>query len=225
MACGCWADGGPPDRAEGARYAGPALGTALLRRGRGALMLTRLRKYTEDLRTFPGDATLAYRTTGSRAYGRYSPHRWVYRVVRTGHFIVYASRSTARRGDTTSRGYHHLLGCRPMARVDEVGDSTRARSLPAIARRRPPLSGSLARLRADRLWPGWRSELGPTSRSARSSCRPTRHISGNLYVLPRERRNGIGSALASARIRTARERGFREGWRMIAPPTLHPWVP
>jgi folate-dependent phosphoribosylglycinamide formyltransferase PurN/GNAT superfamily N-acetyltransferase len=38
-----------------------------------------------------------------------------------------------------------------------------------------------------------------------------------LYVIPSERSNGIGSALASARIRTARERGFREGWRMISP--------
>jgi hypothetical protein len=27
----------------------------------------------------------------------------------------------------------------------------------------------------------------------------------------------VGSALASARVRTAHERGFKEGWRMISP--------
>ena len=39
----------------------------------------------------------------------------------------------------------------------------------------------------------------------------------NLYVLPAERSNGIGSALANARLRLAREEGFREGWRMVSP--------
>jgi ribosomal protein S18 acetylase RimI-like enzyme len=39
----------------------------------------------------------------------------------------------------------------------------------------------------------------------------------NLYVLPSERSNGTGTALAQARLRLARELGFREGWRMVAP--------
>jgi ribosomal protein S18 acetylase RimI-like enzyme len=39
----------------------------------------------------------------------------------------------------------------------------------------------------------------------------------NLYVLPAERSNGIGSALARARLRVAKENGFREGWRMVSP--------
>jgi GNAT superfamily N-acetyltransferase len=39
----------------------------------------------------------------------------------------------------------------------------------------------------------------------------------DLYVSPSERCNGIGSALAGARIQKARELGFSEGWRMIAP--------
>jgi GNAT superfamily N-acetyltransferase len=37
----------------------------------------------------------------------------------------------------------------------------------------------------------------------------------DLYVIPAERCNGIGSALASARCEIARARGFREGWRTI----------
>jgi ribosomal protein S18 acetylase RimI-like enzyme len=39
----------------------------------------------------------------------------------------------------------------------------------------------------------------------------------NLYVLPSERSSGIGTALARARLQLARELGFREGWRMVAP--------
>jgi GNAT superfamily N-acetyltransferase len=39
----------------------------------------------------------------------------------------------------------------------------------------------------------------------------------DLYVVPGERCNGIGSALASARCQIARVRGFREGWRTIKP--------
>jgi GNAT superfamily N-acetyltransferase len=38
----------------------------------------------------------------------------------------------------------------------------------------------------------------------------------DLYVVPAERSSGVGSALVSARLRLARERGFTEGWRMIA---------
>jgi GNAT superfamily N-acetyltransferase len=39
----------------------------------------------------------------------------------------------------------------------------------------------------------------------------------DLYVVPSERRSGLGSALAAERLRVARELGRREGWRMITP--------
>jgi len=39
----------------------------------------------------------------------------------------------------------------------------------------------------------------------------------DLYVLPAERRSGLGSALAAERLRAARELGRTEGWRMITP--------
>jgi GNAT superfamily N-acetyltransferase len=39
----------------------------------------------------------------------------------------------------------------------------------------------------------------------------------DLYVVPAERRSGVGSALAGERLRTARALGCSEGWRTIAP--------
>ena len=42
----------------------------------------------------------------------------------------------------------------------------------------------------------------------------------DLYVLPAERGRGIGSALAAERLAIARELGYREAWRMIAPRNL-----
>jgi GNAT superfamily N-acetyltransferase len=39
----------------------------------------------------------------------------------------------------------------------------------------------------------------------------------DLYVVPAERRSGVGSALASERLRAARGLGRTEGWRMITP--------
>jgi GNAT superfamily N-acetyltransferase len=38
----------------------------------------------------------------------------------------------------------------------------------------------------------------------------------DLYVTPSERGTGVGSALVTARLNAARERGFTEGWRMIS---------
>jgi GNAT superfamily N-acetyltransferase len=37
----------------------------------------------------------------------------------------------------------------------------------------------------------------------------------NLYVTPRERSSGVGSALVSTRLNLARDRGFRSMWRAI----------
>jgi GNAT superfamily N-acetyltransferase len=45
---------------------------------------------------------------------------------------------------------------------------------------------------------------------------PTASYLWNLYVLPSQRGRGVGPALASARLRFARERGLKEGWTMIA---------
>jgi GNAT superfamily N-acetyltransferase len=65
---------------------------------------------------------------------------------------------------------------------------------------------------------GWVAErLGPDVTACRFALPPHAAYLWDLYVIPSERSNGVGSALASARVRTARELGFSEAWRMIAP--------
>jgi GNAT superfamily N-acetyltransferase len=72
----------------------------------------------------------------------------------------------------------------------------------------------------------WRAErpVGYTCLSSRISLRieqfpiplPEDVIYGwNLYVVPDERRSGIGSALTGARLRHSRALGYRIGWRAI----------
>jgi GNAT superfamily N-acetyltransferase len=50
---------------------------------------------------------------------------------------------------------------------------------------------------------------------------PTATYLWNLYVAPDQRGQGVGSALSTARLLLARERGLREAWRMIEP-SNHP---
>ena len=65
---------------------------------------------------------------------------------------------------------------------------------------------------------GWvATSVGPDVTSCPLELPPDAAYLWDLYVIPAERSNGVGSALASARIKVARECGFREGWRIISP--------
>jgi GNAT superfamily N-acetyltransferase len=65
---------------------------------------------------------------------------------------------------------------------------------------------------------GWvAASLGPDVTSCPLELPPSAAYLWDLYVIPAERSNGVGSALASARIQVARECGFREAWRIISP--------
>jgi len=59
------------------------------------------------------------------------------------------------------------------------------------------------------------SEPGATVEELPLPLPPDAVYGWNLWVDPRERRRGVGSALVRARLAYARERGFRRAWRIL----------
>ncbi|MFL5401801.1 MAG: GNAT family N-acetyltransferase [Gemmatimonadales bacterium] len=177
----------------------------------------RLNKYLRDWRTFPGDAALAYHNGGLREVWNTLAPRTLHRVVRTGRFIVFAQ---------------------PLDRAADIAPPPGVTISPVSALDWEALATLVTQRQLDRFhalvaagrhlliaWRGrrpigyaWVAErIGPDVTLVSLPLPPDAAYLWDLYVLPAERGNGIGSALAGARCRLARERGFREGWRMIAP--------
>jgi ribosomal protein S18 acetylase RimI-like enzyme len=182
--------------------------------------MTRMAKFLADIRTFPADAALGYRHEGLRGAWKALAARTLHRVVRTGRLVVFAHPVGSHTEDTALP-----QGVR-IARATE-------QDVPALS----ALVGQREVIRFhDLIASGrhcliaWRDEqpVGYTWVSAGIGPDvslwplPFQFPSDaaylwNLYVLPSERSSGIGTALARARLQLARELGFREGWRMVAP--------
>ncbi len=181
--------------------------------------MTRLQKYWEDARTLPADAALAYRHEGVRGAWKALATRSVHRLARAGRLIVFA---------------HPLDEDLPISLPDDVRITQASDAdwpaLGAIVARRelPRVRALLASGRCCLI--AWRGDrpvgyawvargVGPDVVIWPLPFRFPADAAylWNLYVVPAERANGIGSALARARLRIARERGCREGWRMVAP--------
>jgi ribosomal protein S18 acetylase RimI-like enzyme len=176
-------------------------------------------KYMMNLKTLPGDARLAYRHEGVRGAWKAVATRFLHRLIRTGRVIVFAQ----------SIGDADHIAPPPGVMIRVAGLSDR----PAFA----SLAGEREGTRFDQLLRNgrhcliaWRGEkpvgyawvadqAGPdvTFWPLPFGLPANAAYLWNLYVLPTERSSGIGSALAQARLRLARERGFEEGWRMVAP--------
>jgi ribosomal protein S18 acetylase RimI-like enzyme len=176
-----------------------------------------LKKYVDDCRTFPADAGAAYQRDGLRAVWKVLARRTVYRVLRAGHLIVY-SQSVADAPDVGPPPGVTIALLKDsdwpaLAGLVTARDLLRFRALVAAGR-----YCLVAWRGSEPVGYGWVAEgLG----SDVTLCQfPLPHDAAylfDLYVLPAERGSGVGSALACARIQTARARGFREGWRTIAP--------
>ena len=174
-------------------------------------------KYVEDCRTFPGDAALAYRHHGWRGVWDALAPRTVERIFRAGRMLIFAQSLD------TSPEVAPPPGVRiaPLSEADWPAlsslvtqrDLARFRAL-AVAGRH----GLIAWRGPQPIGYGWVAErIGPDVTACAFALPAHAAYLWDLYVIPGERSNGIGSALASARIRTARELGFSEGWRMIEP--------
>jgi GNAT superfamily N-acetyltransferase len=174
-----------------------------------------LAKYAADLTSLPGDAAVGYRNEGLRGAWDALAARTVHRVIRASRLTVFAQ---------------------TLARIPDVAppsgiriERLREGSLEALA----PIAGERERDRFRRLleigciglvaWRGERpvgyawvaAEMRPEVSHCPLELPPHAAYLWDLYVVPAERRSGLGSALAAERLRTARDLGRSEGWRMI----------
>lgn len=176
-----------------------------------------LAKYAADLASLPRDAALGYRNEGLRGVWDAVATRTVHRVIRTSRLTVFAQ--------TLER----IADVPPPSGISIA--RLRAEETEALA----PIAAERDRERFRRLLEigciglaAWRGErpvgyawVAPEMRPEVSHC--PLHLPAHaaylwdLYVVPSERGSGLGSALAAERLRTARELGRTEGWRMIAP--------
>ena len=181
--------------------------------------MSRIGRYWLDLKTLPGDALVAYRHEGWTGAWKAVASRSLHRIFRRGRLMVFAHQ------------VDQMVDLPPPAgvRITQPTAAEWARLASLLGRRELQRFRALS-ARGRRCLVAWRGEtpvgyawvaddLGP---DVAVSPLPLAFPSSaayllNLYVLPSERSSGIGSALASGRLRLARESGFREGWRMVAP--------
>ena len=177
----------------------------------------RLAKYARDWRTFPHDAVVAYRRGGFREVWDTLASRSLHRLVRVGRLIVFAHpldrapEIQLPEGVTISRV--NLAGCDALDTLVAQRELDRFRGLVAAGRH------CLVAWRGIRpIGYAWVAErMGSDVTAVPLQLPPDAAYLWDLYVVPAERSNGIGSALATARCQVARAGGFREGWRMIEP--------
>ncbi|HEU5170129.1 MAG TPA: GNAT family N-acetyltransferase [Gemmatimonadales bacterium] len=176
----------------------------------------RLGKYLEDALTLPLDARASWRRDGLTGVWDEIASRTVYRVVRWSRSWLIVHTLDRARATPPPAG----------VRIERFEGPDWGRLSPIAGRRRLALFARMAG--AGRVClVAWRDDVpvGYAWVSDRMAAEfegyPLELPAGvaylwALYVPPRERNAGLGSALASARIRWAREHGFREGWRIVA---------
>ena len=176
-----------------------------------------LAKYAADLATLPADAALGYRNEGLHGVWEAVASRTVHRLVRASRLTVFAQ---------------------PLDRIPCVLPPEGIRIAPlrpveleALA----PVAGARDRERFGRLVEigcvglvAWRGERPVGYGWVAGEMRPEVSLCPvylpahaaylwDLYVIPAERGSGVGSALASERLRAARALGRTEGWRTSVP--------
>ena len=176
-----------------------------------------LAKYVEDCRTFPGDAALAYRHDGWRGVWDTLSQRTLYRVFRSSHLVIFAQSLDTSPDVPPPPGVRIAPVCDAdwpaLSTLVTQRDLTRFRALIAAGRH-----CVVAWRGTQPIGYGWVADrIGPDVTACAVELPANAAYLWELYVTPSERSNGVGSALASARVRAARELGCSEGWRMIEP--------
>jgi len=179
-------------------------------------VVDRLRKYWDDWRSFPADAALGFRNEGWHGVWLAFAPRSVYRVIRFGRLVVFAQPVEQPEQPLPSGVTIQLLDRRDLPALRTLmgeRELKRCRMLLEAGH-----AGLIAWREGCPIGYAWvAAYLGPEVTACRFPLPSYAAYLWDLYVIPSERGTGVGTALAAARLRTARDWGFREGWRTIAP--------
>jgi ribosomal protein S18 acetylase RimI-like enzyme len=97
-----------------------------------------------------------------------------------------------------------------------IAGALTTRVLKRFRRNLTPWNTCLVAWRGDRpIGYTWLSEPGATVEELPLPLPPDAAYGWELWVDPRERRHGVGSALVRARLACARQRGFTRAWRIV----------
>jgi GNAT superfamily N-acetyltransferase len=183
--------------------------------GRGASR--RLLSYIHDLATLPADLALAFRVEGWPGVSSEIADRSIKRVYRKKIVFLIIEQDLA------------LIRCaRPPAGVElrDLVDGEVALLAPIVSRRK--LATYDRRLRAGRFciaafrndqpigYTWWTEEIDRSIEFYPIHLPADATYGWDLFVVPAERSNGIGSSLVVARLKAARARGFARSWRLTA---------
>ena len=178
-------------------------------------MTGRLARWTRELRDLPADLRQQWRLDGWRGALVELRERTVHRVWRSGRYIVFVQSMDSNRRLPAPAGV-------TIAPVEEGDWPALALIVPRVklARfRRWHERGRVmlvARRGGRALGYTWYSHRMEPDIEYYDLDLPAGAVYGwALYVVPAERSSGIGSALVSARIEHARERGYRTSWRIV----------
>jgi GNAT superfamily N-acetyltransferase len=176
-----------------------------------------LGKYVTDLVTLPGDAAVAYRHEGLRGVWDAIAPRTVHRVLRFSRLIVFAQPLDAIPELRNPPGVR-IERLRP-DQISSLGPIVGERDRERFRRLIQAGCVGLVAWRGDRpVGYGWvTTRMRPEVSQCPIPLPPAAAYLWDLYVIPAERRNGVGSALAGARLRTARALGCSEARRTITP--------
>lgn len=176
-----------------------------------------LGRYLEDVRTFPSDAALGWRQEGLRGIWREIRSRTLGRVFWSDRLLVIEQDLGLVREAPDPAGVAiEVLAASNLGSLAEIAGSRQVRRFRRAASRG---CVCLAARRERRLvgYTWIADRLDPEVSGGAIEMPTDAAYLFDLYVAPEERSRGVGSALVRARMRCARERGFRRGWRMIAP--------
>lgn len=177
----------------------------------------RFAKYAEDCRTFPADAARGYRLAGMKGAWDALRQRTIDRILYTAHLVVFAQSLDSAPEVPPPAGVVirrlEAADWPALATMVQQRNLARFRALTGAGRH-----GLIAWRGTQPIGYGWVAEsIGPDVTACPLELPPHAAYLFDLYVVPAERSSGVGSALSSARVRLARDLGFTEGWRMIAP--------